>query len=204
MILDLNNEIDQKLSKQYSTEEIENINPVLNDYLGINIDVNPNNDLQFKIYYDNPYSQEQYQKCNNSKLLKWLDERYMVKFLTMVHDKENNGITRLDIGLTNPINKNMLDLFALLEKEVPFFKKHKKDIMDFSLIKSNRLEGYDYAALYFLGFIKDKNSDIKLLKFHWLNKIKDGYPRLYSNDYYVSFIENCGIDKFKKLLFHTN
>ena len=124
----------------------------------------------------------------------------MDKYLSIVHDKSNSGITRMDIGLTNPTNKNMIDLFDLLEEEVPYFKKHRKEIMDFSLIKSNKLEGYDYAALYFIGYVSDKNSDIKLLKFHWLNKIREGYTDLFDNDYYISFIEKCGIEKFKKLL----
>lgn len=200
MILNLNNEIDQKIAKQYSAEEIENINPELNDLFGINIDMNPDTDFQFKIYYESHYSEEEYKKYKKPKLLEWLGERKMDKYLSIVHDKSNSGITRMDIGLTNPTNKNMIDLFDLLEEEVPYFKKHRKEIMDFSLIKSNKLEGYDYAALYFIGYVSDKNSDIKLLKFHWLNKIREGYTDLFDNDYYISFIEKCGIEKFKKLL----
>ena len=72
MILNLNNEIDQKIAKQYSAEEIENINPELNDLFGINIDMNPDTDFQFKIYYESPYSEEEYKKYKKPKLLEWL------------------------------------------------------------------------------------------------------------------------------------
>ena len=51
MFLNLDNEIDKKLSKLYSEEVINNMKNGIMEYLGVNISETPDEDIQLKIYY---------------------------------------------------------------------------------------------------------------------------------------------------------
>ena len=50
MFLNLDNEIDKKLSKLYSEELINNMKNGIMEYLGVNISETPDEDIQLKIY----------------------------------------------------------------------------------------------------------------------------------------------------------
>ena len=52
MFLNLDNEIDKKLSKLYSEEVINNMKNGIMEYLGVNISETPDEDIQLKIYYE--------------------------------------------------------------------------------------------------------------------------------------------------------
>ncbi len=198
MLLNMSNEIDKKLSAFFQKEVIENIKLGIIDYLGMNITSEEDSDILFKIYYDDKYSREQYAQYGNIPLINFLYEKDMISFLTMVHDKGNNKCTRFDIGLQCRNNSNMSALFAWLDENVSFWGKYKEEILNMTKMKCSTLEDYDYASLFFLGFVNDK-SVIKTLKCHWLNKNRENHP-IFNDDYYIKFINENGVSKLKELL----
>lgn len=198
MILNSDNEIDNKISMTFSKEVIENINSQSADYFGINIGIDTEKDFAFKIYYRNAHGND---KSSDFPLINWLYEKDVVRFVTIAPDSDNNKHKRCYIGLSsNRNNDNMNALFDGLENNVCFFKKYKKEILDFSKMKNRLDEGFDYASLYFLGCIADENNEIKTLKCYWYNKILEGYEDLFCDKYYLEYLKNCTIPEFQKLL----
>lgn len=200
MILDLTNEIDNKISTTYPEEVIENINFESTDFFGINIDTDAEKDFAFKIYYKNTYSKELYEKNPDSPLLNWLYERDMIRFLTIVHDQNNDKLTRCDIGLKRRNNTNMKELFEWLNNNVSFFKKYKKEIVEFSKMKNTHAEDSEFNSLYFLGYVTDENYEIKTLKCHWFNRITEGNKDIFCDKHYLEYLQNCDIKEFKELV----
>ena len=93
-------------------------------------------------------------KSSDFPLINWLYEKHVVRFITIAPDSDNNKHKRCYIGLSsNRNNDNMNALFEGLENNVCFFKKYKKEILDLSKMKNSLDEGFDYASLYFLGYI---------------------------------------------------
>lgn len=198
MILNLENEIDKRLSSFFPEDVISNVKLGVIDYLGMNITLEPNDDIAFKIYYDDEYSREQYEKYGTDPLINFLYEKDMINFLTMVHDKNNSECTRFDIGLCYRNNKNMNDLFMWLEENVSFFGKYKDEILKLSLMKNSNYENHDYASLFFLGFVKDELG-IKVLKCHWLNKNRED-DEIFNDNYYIKFLNESGVTGLQELL----
>lgn len=90
MFLNLDNEIDKKLSKLYSEEVINNMKNGIMEYLGVNISETPDEDIQLKIYYENNPSYKLYKESqSNDSLIEFLYEKNMISFLETVYDKNN-------------------------------------------------------------------------------------------------------------------
>ena len=65
MLLNLDNEIDKKLSELYSEEVINNMKSGIMEYLGINISETPEEDIQLKIYYEYNPSYQLYKESQS-------------------------------------------------------------------------------------------------------------------------------------------
>ena len=121
MFLNLDNEIDKKLSKLYSEEVINNMKNGIMEYLGVNISETPDEDIQLKIYYENNPSYKLYKESqSNDSLIEFLYEKNMISFLETVYDKNNSQFNRYNVKIKNRYKNNMLELFEFWEKIVPF------------------------------------------------------------------------------------
>lgn len=168
------------------------------DYLGINISTDPNSKALFKIYYNNKFSQN-----GAHPLIDFLQKRDMVRYVTMVRDKNNNHKSRYDVGLKNRTDANMHAVFEWLFENTKMFKQCHSEIEKLSQIKVTEKAGYKYSGLYFLGFISEED-EISLLKTHYFNRICDNPDVLhkniqYADDYYLSFLNNSEVVSFKNL-----
>lgn len=198
MELYLDNEIDKKLSNLYTKEVLENVKPGVIDYLGMNIFEKPDSDIEFKIYYDDGHSREEYEQKYKDPLIDFLYEKDMVFFLEIVRDKENSECTRFNVGLKNLTNENVMSLFDWLDKNVSFFDKYKDEILKLSEIKRYLDENHKYSSFFFIGIVKDETG-IKVLKCYWLNKNREPHE-IFSDEYHLNFLESLGIEQFKELI----
>ena len=55
-----------------------------------------------------------------------------------------------------------------------------------------------YSSLYFLGF-KKENNEIKVLKCHWINRIRKGH-KIYNNSYHLNFLQRKNISAFIEII----
>lgn len=169
------------------------------DYLGINIASDLNRELIFKIYYNDKFSRTQ-----SHSLIHFLEKNGMVRYLTMVQDqKEPHGL-RFDVGIKSRTNKNMQKVFEWLDKNTQIFKIYCKEVRKLSSMKVTDLENYDYAGLYFLGFVSI-DEKISVLKCHYFNRICENPDVLHKNitfadDYYLDFLSNTGIQEYTDLV----
>ena len=171
------------------------------DYLGINIAASYGQRSIFKIYYNDKAS-----RYNSHPLIDFLKDNEMVRYLTVVDDKDNKNNydrLRIDIGLKNRTNKNMINVFEWLKDYTKIFEINAEKIKKISEMKVTELDGYNYAGLYFLGFVS-KNEEISTLKCHYFNRICEDPDILHENiqfadKYYLKFISNVGISEFIEL-----
>ncbi len=194
MILNKYNEIDNQISKIFSKAAIENINKDSVDYLGININPNMKDNFYFKIYSQNRI--HDYSQYSNDYLINYMAQKNMLRFLTMVQDKNNNNFSRYDIGLNQLEDSEYEELFEWLSKNVTIFNKNKDEIIKLSKMKRN--PNKKYSSFHFIGFVKE-NEEIKLLKCHWINKIRKG-SSVYKNSYYLNFLKRKNIPAFNELI----
>lgn len=194
MILNINNEIDKKISTYFSKETIDNIKPEIIGNFGMNLTFEPDTDISFKMYYEQNYSKELYKKYNeNIPIIKFLSEKDMIDVFEIVHDKNNQDCKRFNVKLRSCSNSNIMDLFNWLEKNISFTNKYKDEILNFAKIGNTSDSEYNYASLFFIGFVRDIQNNIKSFKCYFLNEIEN-------NEYYFNFIKNCEIKEFKELL----
>ena len=127
MILNKYNEIDNQISKIFSKAAIENINKDSVDYLGININPNMKDNFYFKIYSQNRI--HDYSQYSNDYLINYMAQKNMLRFLTMVQDKNNNNFSRYDIGLNKLEDSEYEELFEWLSKMSLFLIKIKMKLL---------------------------------------------------------------------------
>lgn len=168
------------------------------DYLGINISSKPNVESVLKIYYNNKVSKQQ-----SHPLIDFLNKKEMVRYVTMVHDKNTSNRVRYDIGLKNRTDSNMKEIFNWLAINSKMFGENSPEIMKLSQMKVTEKEGFSYAGLYFLGFISDFD-EISVLKFHFFNRICENPDILhknicYADNYYLSYLRSSNIATFQSL-----
>lgn len=168
------------------------------DYLGINISASCDRELVFKIYYNDKTSHFQ-----SHPLIDFLEGKGMIRYLTMVQDKKGDSKIRFDIGIKNRTNQNMMEVFEWLGSNTQIFVRNSTEIKKLSSMKVTNLENYDYAGLYFLGFIS-VDDKISVLKCHYFNRVCENPDVLYKNisfadDYYLEFLSKSGIRKFAEL-----
>ncbi len=200
MELNLDNEIDKKLSDLYSKDVLENVKPGVIDYLGMNIFEKSDCDIEFKIYYDDGQSREEYEQKYKDPMIDFLYEKDMVRFLEIVHDKDNNECTRFNIGLQNLSNENVLSLFNWLEDNIKFFHKYKDEIMKLSTLQCSLNDDFKYASFYFIGVVKEEK-EIKVLKCYWFTRTREPHEIL-NTENHLNFIDKCnpGDGAFKNLI----
>lgn len=189
----------EKLFEKFKTRVGEDIIDEKVDYLGINILDDRVHGAEFKLYYTDAFSRKQ-----THPLVEFLSNESMVRYLTMVNDKDNYMRLRFDIGIKNRTNINIEKMFEWLDKNVELFQKNKIEIKRLSSMKMTNREGFDFASLYFIGFISTDNK-INVLKFHFYNRICDDPDNLYDNykfddDYYLDYLKSSGIRGFSSLV----
>ena len=199
MILNKKNEIDKKIGKTFPKDVIENVTKDTIEYFGINFNSDVNEDISFKIYYDNMYCRKQYKKFNNDPLTNYLIEKDMLNYLQAVYDEDNNNFLRCELGIKFQTNQNMEKLFEWLDKNIKFFNKYRDEIIKIS--KMRRFPSKKYSSLYFIGFVKE-NSEIKVFKCHWYNTIKKG-DALFKNSYFLNYIQRMNISAFNDIIPYT-
>lgn len=192
MLLNLDNEIDKKLSELYSEEVINNMKSGIMEYLGINISEN-RKDIQLKIYYEYNPSYQLY-KGSQSKdpLIELLCEKNMMRFLETVYDKNNTQFNRYNVKIKKRSKANMLELFGYWEKNIKFFSKYKDEILKLSQIKYSEDPDDKFASLFFFGVEKEE-SEIKTLKLYWIR-----HPEFEKQ--YLESLKTSGIDKLEQLI----
>ncbi len=152
MFLNLDNEIDKKLSKLYSEEVINNMKNGIMEYLGVNISETPDEDIQLKIYYENNPSYKLYKESqSNDSLIEFLYEKNMISFLETVYDKNNSQFNRYNVKIKNRYKNNMLELFEFWEKNIKFYSQYKDEILKLSQIKYSENPDDEFASLFFFG-----------------------------------------------------
>lgn len=168
------------------------------DYLGVNISSDCTSKPVFKIYYNDKFS-----RTKSHPLIDFLEDKEMIRYLTMVQDKKEPQRLRFDVGLKNRTNKNMLEVYEWLSEHTLMFGDNQAEIKKLSSMKTTNLANYDLAGLYFLGFISVDES-ISILKCHYFNRICENPDILHKNysfadDYYLSFLSECGIREFAEM-----
>lgn len=168
------------------------------DYLGINIHSALDGELAFKIYYSNKVSRQW-----THPLIDFLEKKDMVRYVTMVHDRKNQFRARYDVGLKNRSDTNMVTVFEWLSKHTKMFEQYGSEILKLSQMKVTDKEGYNFAGLYFLGFISEAD-EIKVLKCHYFNRICKNPDILhknirYADEYYLSFLDESNVGCFSYL-----
>lgn len=187
MKLNLNNEIDNKIFSLYKQETLKMLSTDKVDYFGINISSDKKSDYKFKIYYQDEYSRFLYENSKNKNpLLEFLFENDMMRFLTAIHDK-NEDFNLYDAGVGNRTNENMEKFFEYMDKNIKIFTQNKDEILKISKMKSTPKENHDYHSLYFMAYMNN------VLKCHWFNNTR---KNIISNEYYLDFIENLQIKEF--------
>lgn len=193
MFLNLDNEIDKKLSKLYSEEVINNMKNGIMEYLGVNISETPDEDIQLKIYYENNPSYKLYKESqSNDSLIEFLYEKNMISFLETVYDKNNSQFNRYNVKIKNRYKNNMLELFEFWEKNIKFYSQYKDEILKLSQIKYSENPDDEFASLFFFG-VEKSESEIKKLKLYWIK-----HPEYEKQ--YLETLKSCGIDKLEKLI----
>ena len=192
MLLNLDNEIDKKLSELYSEEVINNMKSGIMEYLGINISEN-RKDIQLKIYYEyNPSYQLYKESQSKDPLIELLCEKNMMRFLETVYDKNNTQFNRYNVKIKKRSKANMLELFGYWEKNIKFFSKYKDEILKLSQIKYSEDPDDKFASLFFFGVEKEE-SEIKALKLYWIR-----HPEFEKQ--YLESLKTSGIDKLEQLI----
>ena len=168
------------------------------DYLGINISASCGNELVFKIYYNDKAS-----RFKSHPLIDFLESKGMIRYLTMVQDKKGDSKLRFDAGIKHRTNHNMMEVFEWLCNNTQIFAKNITEIKKLSTMKVTNLENYDYAGLYFLGFIS-VDDKISVLKCHYFNRVCENPDVLhkkisFADDYYLEFLSKSGIREFEEL-----
>ena len=168
------------------------------DYIGINVMESAYNEKKFKAYLKHNYSVK-----DNNTLVNWLDEREMIRYISSVQDKNDKRRKRCDIGLKNRSNSNMQDLFKVLSKETILSKSNLEEIIKLSKMKVTNLHDFDYAGLYFLGFVEVEKK-IKMVKTHYINRECNNPDVLhknykYNDDYFLKYIDTISDCKLKIL-----
>ena len=168
------------------------------DYLGVNISAVPEDKPVFKVYYSNRASREE-----SHALIDFLKKNDMVRYVTMVRDKVMPDRIRYDVGLRNRTDSNMVKVYDWLSLNTDIFNSCRSEIMELSQMKVTERDGFDFAGLYFLGFIAVEEQ-ITVLKCHYFNRICDNPDVLhkeicYADDYYLSYLKNSSIRVFKSL-----
>ena len=189
----------EKLYDRFKQRVGEDLNDGKVDYLGINISQDQMRDTEFKMYYTDAFS-----RTETHPLVDFLTSENMVRYLTMVNDKNDNRRLRFDIGIKNRTNENMERMFDWLDKNVEMFRSSKNEIKKLSSMRMTDQEGFKYASLYFIGFIA-VDSRIDVLKFHFYNRICDDSDNLYDNykfddTYYLEYLRASGIKVFSDLV----
>jgi len=187
MILNLNNEIDNKIFSLYKHETLKVLSTDKVDYFGINISSEQKSDYKFKIYYQDEYSRFLYKNSKNKNpLLEFLFKNDMISFLTVLHN-ENNDFNLYDARVGNRTNENMEKFFEYMDKNIKIFNKNKNEILKISKMKSTSKENHDYYSLYFMAYVNN------ILKCHWFNNTRKKHE---SNEYYLDFLNNLKIKEF--------
>lgn len=124
------------------------------DYLGINIPSVLDGELTFKIYYINKVSRQV-----SHLLIKFLEEKDMIRYVTMVRDKKNRSRARYDVGLKNRLDTNMVAVFEWLSKNTKMFEKYSSEILKLSqtLVGNYNCSELNLSVQTALEIIKRKN-----------------------------------------------
>lgn len=168
------------------------------DYFGVNISEVSNEICDFKIYYKDRHSRDV-----SHPLIEYLLDKDMIRYITMVQDIDVPMRKRFDIGLKKRTRANMNELFDYLYNNSVIFKEFENEIKTTSLMKINDFEEYDFASLYFLGFIS-YGEDIEVLKCHYFNRFCDNPDILHKNyrfddEYYLDFLSKTEISQYVQL-----
>lgn len=177
----------------------EDLNDEKVDYLGINISTDWMCDTEFKIYYSDKFSRKK-----THPLIDFLASENMVRYQTMVNDQDDSRRLRFDVGIKNRTNKNMERMFEWLDENVEIFRDYKNEIKRLASMRMTNQEGFEYASLYFIGFIA-LDGEIDVLKYHFYNRICDNPDELYNHykfadAYYLGYLNKCGIKVFSNLV----
>ena len=166
------------------------------DYFGINITNDFQDSSEFKIYYTDTSSRDE-----THPLIEMLEGYNMIRYLTKVKENQKKQADlRFDIGIKNRTNSNMEKVFSWLEENVVFFQDHRSEIIELAKMKMTNKDNFDYSSLYFIGFLSS-HSEIKVLKFHFYNRICENPDDLYDNcffddTYYLNYLKESGYGSF--------
>lgn len=172
------------------------------DYIGINIAENNNSLYEFKIYYA-----EEFSLGITHPFIDFLFEKKMLGYRERVNN-EKNGIKRIDIALKNRNNKNILSMFEWLTVNTSMFAKIQAEVKRLAQMKITELRDFNYSSLYHVSFVA-QNEKIKVIKFHFLNRICQdpdilGINIRYDNGYYSDYLSMCNLFNFGKVLNAVN
>lgn len=172
------------------------------DYIGINIAEGNSSLYEFKVYYA-----EEYSLNIVHPFIDFLLEKEMLYYREKVNN-EKNGIKRIDIALKNRNNKNILSMFEWLTVNTSMFARIQTEVKRLAQMKITELKDFDYSSLYHVSFVA-QNEKIKVIKFHFLNRMcKDPdaiYINIrYDNRYYLDYLSMCNLLNFDKVLNTVN
>lgn len=172
------------------------------DYIGVNIAENNSSLYEFKVYYA-----EEYSLNIVHPFIDFLLEKDMLCYREKVNN-EKNGIKRIDIALKNRNNKNILSMFEWLTVNTSMFTRIQTEVKRLAQMKITDLKDFDYSSLYHVSFVA-QNEKIKVIKFHFLNRICQDPNAIdinirYDNRYYLEYLSMCNLLNFDKVLNTVN
>lgn len=174
------------------------------EYLGINFSESTVVCPVYKAYYTTTQSMKK-----EIRLLQPLFEQDMIHALNLIDDTVNSGFVRYEIGLGKRTDDNMAFLKQWVKGLYPEIEAHHQEIESFFALKCTQKEGYQYAALYFLGLIAESDSVqkplIKAVKLHFLlrmcsNPDQIGKSFIVNTSGYLEELSNLGIEQIAELV----
>lgn len=113
----------------------------------------------------------------------------MIRALNLIKDTVHTGKIRYEIGLSNRNNENMNWLYRWISSFFPLTEQQISKLSIMANLRCCGFEEYQYAALYFLGFIANNSSiadskKLEAVKLHYLLRMcKD--PDRIGREYYI-------------------
>lgn len=173
------------------------------EYLGLNLSGQERMETIFKVYHTTAESSR-----TDIPILRPLRQRNMVRALNRIEDTVNGGKMRLEIGLANRTDENMLWLYQWLCEMYPGLGEKRDELNKLSELKCCELPGFQYAAMYFLGMIlsaaPDGRTAADAVKLHYLlrdceNPDKPGRNYTVHQDACLETLRNMKIKAFIQL-----
>lgn len=165
-------------AEHLKSDEMDNI-----DFVGVNIIAN-RNDYEFKVYHKNRTVVGTEELEDGNPVIAKLVKNNMIGNVTKIDRVDEEHKICLDFNLWNRTNKNMEDVFLLIQSMENGIQLKLPLIKELASMEVNPESRFRYASLYYLGCVESKKQGISALKLHFLTRKCCDPDCIFQNYYY--------------------